>query len=295
MAVTEEQSSSESTLRDASLLRAEDFPRLELPALERAREPRYQIAIHQSVMHDIRAHGKATMDVEICGILLGTVYHDSKGPWCLIDASVRGNFSAGKETAVTITSETWTHVNEVRDRLYPDKKFIGWYHTHPGFGIFLSGMDDFIQGNFFSEAWQIALVYDPKSGEEGVFVWREGKTVNEPFLIVPEDGAAASRAGEQTPGGSDVKLPSGTLGDLMSRLQAVEQRQQWMVVGLGFIGLITAVWPLVVFLYLGGFLARLQLKPADSQQPAAHVTDGSAPHSAGGMPTAVRPLTTHGS
>jgi proteasome lid subunit RPN8/RPN11 len=296
MALTERQPATDSPLRDASLLRAEDFPRLVLPALEKAREPRYQIAICQSVMDDIRAHGKATIDVEICGILLGTVYHDSKGPWCLIDASVRGNFSAGKETAVTITSETWTHVNEVRDRLHPDKKFIGWYHTHPGFGIFLSGMDDFIQANFFSEAWQIALVYDPKSDEEGVFIWREGKTVNEPFLIVPEDGAAASRAGEQAPGSTtDVKLPSGTLGDLMSRLQATEQRQRWLLVSLGLFGLITVVWPLVVFLYMGGILARLQSKPADSQPPAAHPTNDSAPHNSGGLPTAVRPPSAHGS
>jgi proteasome lid subunit RPN8/RPN11 len=205
-------------LRDATRMRATDFPLRELSSLKPEREPRYQIAIRQSVMEDIRAHGKETQDVEICGVLLGTVYHDSRGPWCLIDANVRGNFSAGKETAVTITSETWTHVNDVRDRLYPDKKFIGWYHTHPGFGIFLSGMDDFIQENFFSEPWQIALVYDPKSNEEGVFIWRDGKTINEPFLIVPEDGANASRAERAGPGrhGREAALGNAGRSDVAS-------------------------------------------------------------------------------
>jgi proteasome lid subunit RPN8/RPN11 len=296
MAVKEEpQTSGEQVLRDATRMRPRDFPRRELSSLKQARESRYQIAIRQSVMEDIRAHGKETIDVEICGILLGTVYHDSRGPWCLIDASVRGNFSAGKQTAVTITSETWTHFNEVRDRLHPDKKFIGWYHTHPGFGIFLSGMDDFIQENFFSEPWQTALVYDPKSGEEGVFIWRDGKTVNEPFLIVPEDGANARRAGEQSSGGGDVKLPSGTLGDLMSRLQAAEQKQRRMLITLGVVGLIAVLWPLAVFLFMGGFLAKLQQKPADAPPPPAnHAADDASQRNTLNLPTAVRPPSTHG-
>jgi proteasome lid subunit RPN8/RPN11 len=280
--------------RDATRLRTEDFPYCELPALNRAREPRYQIAIRQSVMDDIRAHGKETLDVEICGILLGTVYHDSRGPWCLIDANVRGNFSAGKQTAVTITSETWTHVNEVRDRLHPDKKFIGWYHTHPGFGIFLSGMDDFIQQNFFSEPWQVALVYDPKSGEEGVFIWRDGKTANEPFLIVPEDGASASVAGAPQETETSDKLPSGTLGELMSRLQAAEQRQRWMLFGLGIVGLLAVIWPLVVFLFLGETLSKLQQQAPDttgSAQTPAQTTGDSAVHNPSTLPTAVHPPT----
>ena len=167
MALTNEQRPPEAVVRDASLLRAQEYPRRELPAMAKARENRYQVVIQQSVMNDIHAHGRATDSVEVCGVLLGTVYHDDKGPWCLVDASVRGNFSSGKQTQVTITSETWTHVNEVRDRLYPEKKFVGWYHTHPGFGIFLSGMDDFIQANWFAEPWQIALVYDPQNQRAG--------------------------------------------------------------------------------------------------------------------------------
>ncbi len=191
----------------------------------RQREEKYQVVIAQSVMADIHAHGQSASDVEVCGVLLGNVYRDSKGPWCFIEASVRGNFASGRETQVTITSETWTHVNDIRDRQHPDKKFIGWYHTHPGFGIFLSGMDDFIQANWFSEPWQVALVYDPSSEEEGIFLWREGKTVGEPFLILPEDGVAVLRAGSAIGDTeSDSKLPSGTLGDLMSRLQVTEQR-----------------------------------------------------------------------
>ena len=35
---------------------------------------------------------------------------------------------------------------------YPDKKIVGWQHTHPGYGIFLSSYDIFIQENFYGKS-----------------------------------------------------------------------------------------------------------------------------------------------
>jgi proteasome lid subunit RPN8/RPN11 len=268
MALTSEQLAADPHERDASRLSGEIFPSRELVALASKREPRYQVAILQSVLDDIHAHGKATSEVEVCGVLLGNVY-------------VRGNYSSGKQTQVTITSETWTHVNEVRDRQFPDKKFVGWYHTHPGFGIFLSGMDDFIQVNWFGEPWQIALVYDPKSTEEGIFIWREGKTVNEPFLIVPDNGAAATAAGASSrAAASDAKVPSGTLGDLMARLQATEQRQKWIFFLLCVVAFIALAWPPVMYLYMSN---------TETNHPTTQPMD-SAVHDPGALPSAVRPL-----
>jgi proteasome lid subunit RPN8/RPN11 len=48
---------------------------------------------------------------------------------------------------------------------------VGWYHTHPGFGIFLSNMDLFIHRNFFPQKWHIALVLDPVNKKSGYFCW----------------------------------------------------------------------------------------------------------------------------
>ncbi len=277
--------------RDASRLNESDFPWRDLPSIASVREERYQVAISQAVIDDIHAHGQSASDVEVCGVLLGNVYRDARGPWCHIEASVRGNFASGKETQVTITSETWTHVNSVRDRQHPDKKFIGWYHTHPGFGIFLSGMDDFIQSNWFSEPWQIALVYDPQSKEEGAFLWRDGKTVNEPFLVIPDDGNAATRAGlAASDNPVESELRSGTLGDLMSRLQGVEQRQRWIFAAIGAVGLTAIVWPLIVFMFIGGpgGSRPAAAPPSRTINPGA----GSTPLT---LPTAVRPPSARGS
>ena len=72
---------------------------------------------------------------------------------------------------MTFTHETWAHIYRVKDRDHPDSRIVGWYHSHPGFGVFLSSDDLFIHENFFSAPHQIAWVYDPHSDEQGCFVW----------------------------------------------------------------------------------------------------------------------------
>jgi hypothetical protein len=48
---------------------------------------------------------------------------------------------------------------------------VGWYHTHPGWGVFLSGMDTFICEHFFNKPLDVALVIDPRQQERGFFQW----------------------------------------------------------------------------------------------------------------------------
>lgn len=61
------------------------------------------------------------------------------------------------------------------DKTHSGKRILGWYHTHPNFGIFLSEQDQFIQQSFFNLAFQVALVYDPVRKVHGVFSWRDSK------------------------------------------------------------------------------------------------------------------------
>ena len=40
-------------------------------------------------------------------------------------------------------------------------RVVGWFHTHPNFGCFLSTTDLKTQDYFFPESYQVALVVDP--------------------------------------------------------------------------------------------------------------------------------------
>jgi proteasome lid subunit RPN8/RPN11 len=170
-------------LRDADQIESATLPKWPMPPRVMGRRDSYQVLIRRSVLNDIRAHAQGQSDVEVCGVLVGTLYRDAIGPWGFVAANIRGNYASGRNAQVTFTSQTWSDIHRQMEERYPKQRIIGWYHSHPGFGIFLSEMDVFIQENFFSAPWQIAFVDDPKGEDRGLFIWRAGVPVREDFLI----------------------------------------------------------------------------------------------------------------
>jgi proteasome lid subunit RPN8/RPN11 len=111
-------------------------------------------------------------DREVGGVLIGRAPADAALPQ--VTAAIPAIAADEQRATLTFTQEAWEHVHRVLDREHPDKQIVGWYHSHPGFGIFLSDHDLFIHQNFFSGPAQIALVVDPLAGTEGVFCWHAG-------------------------------------------------------------------------------------------------------------------------
>jgi len=81
------------------------------------------------------------MEAEICGVLLGTTADGRTH----VDACIAGEKAAQGAAHVTFTQNTWEHIYAVKDKEHPNKKIVGWYHSHPGFGVFLSHHDTFIR------------------------------------------------------------------------------------------------------------------------------------------------------
>ncbi|TXT17122.1 MAG: hypothetical protein FD138_4627, partial [Planctomycetota bacterium] len=94
-------------------------------------------------------------------------------------------------------------INREMDTKFANLRIVGWYHSHPDFGIFLSDRDVFIQQNFFSGAGQIAFVVDPVRDAEGIFEWHDGKPALSPHYWVGgriTGGEATARGGGQVGG-----------------------------------------------------------------------------------------------
>lgn len=258
--------------RDASQIVVADWARREAPPFTGDRERRYQVLIRQSVLNKIHAHGHSVDGIEVCGVLVGNVHHDASGPWLYVEQAIEGNGATERAAQVTFTAETWAHIQTVMDRDYPDRRILGWYHTHPGFGIFLSDMDVFIQDNFFGEPWQVALVYDPKAKEEGVFLWKAGKPQPDQFLIEPDAPAAEPtkmilEARDVSAMASDVSAAGGgSIAQLADRLDAIEQRQRLILTLLAVLALLALAWPLAVVAFLPG--ARKQTAPPPITLPS---------------------------
>ena len=136
---------------------------------------RFRIFISEDAFDRATERGQAELTREVGGVLVGRIHHDKNGPFVKVDATIDALYAEEKETELTFTQETWDYIHKELESKHQGKKIVGWYHTHPGFGIFLSDRDLFIHQSFFNLPYQIALVYDPKSHEHGVFAWRDNE------------------------------------------------------------------------------------------------------------------------
>lgn len=195
---------------DIRVLREQTLPPLEFPG---GRNQEFRVAMDPGVHAEIWKHGTQDTTVEICGVLVGKLGRDASGPFLHVSASIRGEAAANKLAEVTFTHETWNKINQEMDTKYADRSIVGWYHTHPNFGIFLSERDQFICQHFFSGPGQVAHVVDPIRKQEGVFIWRGGKPapipcfwVGDRLLMTATDGADKPAPGMVPPAASP---PSG--------------------------------------------------------------------------------------
>jgi proteasome lid subunit RPN8/RPN11 len=237
--------------RDTAGVDTAGWPRRRIDASQGVRTASFQVVYKQSAIDQIHLHGQSKTDVEVCGVLIGQGHMDDTGPYLLVEHAIRGTAAASKSTNVTFTAETWQQIQTVMDRDYADKKMVGWYHTHPGFGIFLSDMDVFICDNFFNLPWQSAFVYDPVGGDEGNFLWRAGRPTREPILIEDDVTPAASSVplvpvADAVRGAALVDDPSlpvdHRIVELMARVRRLEKRLKILVIATAFLAAFVIMW-----------------------------------------------------
>jgi len=161
---------------------------------EQKKEKPATLRISSDVAREIRQHACSYHKTEVCGVLIGTKDEAVTS----IVACIAGANAAQGGTHVTFTQDTWEHIYKIKDRDYPNERIVGWYHSHPGFGVFLSDHDTFIHKNFFSSPQQVAWVYDPHSDEEGCFGWN-GELLERlsKFAVVDRRGGELAGAGEK--------------------------------------------------------------------------------------------------
>jgi len=109
---------------------------------------------------------------ERIGLLIGSFLDD--GLW-VNDIVVGGD--SDSETSCVLPAEKLAKVADdiVRGRI--DGRIVGWYHSHPGYGIFMSETDLNTHGKLLQfSPFVIALVVDPEINQFGI------------WALDPEDG-----------------------------------------------------------------------------------------------------------
>lgn len=149
------------------------------------RDGEMPIFVDLDVMRDMVAHAYSNTKVELGGVMLGQSLTDSSGnPFVVISDCLRAQHYEATRGSFKFTHETWSAIGRQMNRRRPELKIVGWYHTHPGWTVFLSPMDLFICENFFSSPEDLALVIDPCNETAGWFQWQtpagEGRATMQP-------------------------------------------------------------------------------------------------------------------
>ena len=146
------------------------LPQNILPIGERVEENK-NIYISQAVYKDIHKFTKNKTTNESGGMLVGSIIEEFGKTNIVISGFVEAKHCEATPTTLKFTHETWEYVHKEIDKKHKGKKIVGWIHTHPDFGIFLSEYDKFIHQNFFNEDYQVAYVVDPIQNIEGFYFW----------------------------------------------------------------------------------------------------------------------------
>jgi len=148
-----------------------------------------EVYLHVHAVEQVMRHMREDEDHELGGLLCGQAAEDEGGGLVTITGAVAATLAHGERLCLTFTHEAWEAMLAEKERLCPAEEIVGWYHTHPGLGVFLSAPDRFIHGNFFAAPTQIALVIDPRTFVWAVFHWHgeELRAVRRYFLYGPAD------------------------------------------------------------------------------------------------------------
>lgn len=178
-----------------------------------------KVYIRQDVYKALEKFASSDTSKELGSILVGD-YSEQMGKInVVISGYIEAKYTDASAATLTFTHETWDYIHKQHEKQYPDKKIIGWQHTHPNYGIFLSNYDLFIQNNFFNLPFQVAYVIDPVQNLRGFFQWKNEKTEKlKGYYIYDEVGKPVKI--EQKKIDKAEKTKSGT-GKLMTALVAL--------------------------------------------------------------------------
>jgi proteasome lid subunit RPN8/RPN11 len=134
------------------------------------------VFLTQNAFNQAVAHTSSNLEDEVGGILVGKWCVDpgTGRQYIIITACLPARFTQHGSVFLTFTQDSLVDIHLKIDEEYPEDAIVGWYHTHPRMGVFLSQYDTWLHNHFFPEPWQVALVVEPLTQIGGFFIRQAG-------------------------------------------------------------------------------------------------------------------------
>ena len=148
--------------------------------------PGVQLFMGESVISTMAAHADIGFadEKEIMGLILGTVYLDEEGEYSVADGTATTKLDS-TNVSVRFDPEALEDLFKSIDE-NKSGTVVGWYHSHPGFGCYLSDTDIKTHSDIFGDGIGFSVVIDPSDETLMVFTVKDGYSKNAD-MIVSED------------------------------------------------------------------------------------------------------------
>ncbi len=132
----------------------------------------------------IRNHALSQVEKhrEVMGLMLGSIFKSKGREYALARDVVTTELNA---SAVRVSFDR-SYFEELFDKLDQagfNYIIVGWYHSHPGYGCFMSSTDVQTQRTMFNKSYHSAIVIDPVQKEIEAFYLKEGRIETRPFTV----------------------------------------------------------------------------------------------------------------
>eukprot|EP00461_Guttulinopsis_vulgaris_P001386 UN01386 len=152
-------------------------------------------------------HGRKGVPLEVMGLMLGEFVDEYT---CNI-VDVFAMPQSGTGVSVEAVDEVFqTQFLELLRQTNRQQSVVGWYHSHPGFGCWLSNVDCETQRSFESiDPRAIAVVVDPIQSVRGKVVMDAFRLINmNPMMMMGGFGGSGSKARQMTSNLGHLRKPS---------------------------------------------------------------------------------------
>jgi proteasome lid subunit RPN8/RPN11 len=133
------------------------------------------IFVNERALRLMESHTRSTLKFEVGGLVFGDFYQHGDVPFIYIEAAIPASQAQSGSGSLFFTPQAIIEIEEQRQANYPHLRSVGWYHSHPGFGIFMSPTDTHSHRTVFSNGPFVAFVLDPVARTDGVFAWINSK------------------------------------------------------------------------------------------------------------------------
>ena len=133
------------------------------PGRQTSRSP-YPIFFQQEAVIALQDHIKSSPTQAIFGFLIGDVYRDPETGvlYTIIDKTLKLSQAIYGDKTEVVVSRLWDRMQEQLKKAAGT--LLGWYHSHPGQGGFLTTHDVETHEKFFTDPWQVAILVAAEAG-----------------------------------------------------------------------------------------------------------------------------------